>query len=359
MPNFELQLYNFTMKKFFLLLLSSLAVFSVRGQEMVVNAYFETLFDNREYSTCDFGESTTIFGLQFIPEVGIQWAEKNRLMVGMDLTHDFGSEMSASAINLILYYQFTHPNWSVNAGIFSRSKLIGKYSEAFFDENTLFYHDPLQGLSFNYHSTTSNSYAEFFIDWEGMRTETQREKFRIAADGRWDNGKFYAGGSAMMLHYAKTLLEESNEGVVDNILVNPYVGMRLNGSWAFDARLGYLQSLQRDRVTEQGWLTPKGGELWLRLSRWNFSLDNKLYVGEDIIPLYDFYGYDVYESSSFYGTTEKIYNRTALSYSRKFFKDTLSLYASFAVHYDGVGVGLQQLLRLEVNFEKLFFKSKK
>ena len=196
-------------------------------------------------------------------------------------------------------------------------------------------------------------------DWEGLRSNTQREKFRIVADGRWDNERIYAGGTVMMLHYAKTLLEEAHEGVVDNILINPHLGMRLNGNWAFEARLGYLQAMQRDRVTDSGWLTPKGGELWLSLSRWNLTLDNKLYVGENLLPLFAAYGEELYEASTFYGVTGNIYNRTALSYNRNFFNDTLSLEAKFIAHYDGVGVGLQQVLKLGVNFEKLFFGKKK
>lgn len=347
------------MKKIFLTLSLTLATLTIMAQELVVGTEFETRFDNREYSSCDFSESTTIFGVGFSPEVGIQWAEKNRLMVGMNLTHDFGDENGISSVEFMVYYQFNHPNWGINAGIFPRSKMIGTYSEAFFDDKTSFYHDPLQGLLFNYRSTSSNSYAEFLIDWEGLRSNTQREKFRIVADGRWDNERMYAGGTVMMLHYAKTLLEEAHEGVVDNILINPHLGMRLNGNWAFEARLGYLQAMQRDRVTDSGWLTPKGGELWLSLSRWNLTLDNKLYVGENLLPLFTAYGEELYEASTFYGVTGNIYNRTALSYNRNFFNDTLSLEAKFIAHYDGVGVGLQQVLKLGVNFEKLFFGKKK
>lgn len=347
------------MKKIILLGCALVAAVSLRAQEIVVGADFDMLFDNREYSSCDFSESETIFGVRLAPEVGVAWEGKNRLMVGVEMRQEFGDEESLSDIAPIVYWQFQAPSVEVNAGIFPRKHLIGHYSEAFFDQAVEFYHPLIQGLAINYRSQTSDSYAEFAIDWEGLRSETRREKFRIVADGRWDNGRYYAGGTLMVLHHAKTLIEAPDEGVVDNLLVNPHVGMRAEGRWRFEGRLGYLQALQRDRHTESGWITPKGGELWLSVERWGLKLDNKLYVGENLQPLYGIYGADLFEASTFYGVTDHLYNRTALSYGKNFFHDTLRLDASFVVHYDGAGCGLQQLLKIGVNLEKIFGGAKK
>ncbi len=82
-----------------------------------------------------------------------------------------------------------------------------------------FYHHRLQGLLANYRA--EHGYVEFAIDWEGFRTEKQREKFRILSEGRWHDDRFYAGYSLMVLHYAKTLDETEDQGVVDNMLINP------------------------------------------------------------------------------------------------------------------------------------------
>lgn len=344
------------MKKYLLCCLALAVVWSTQAQKLVLEADFETRFDNREYSGNSFGESLTLFGLSFSPEVGVQWEEKNRLMVGANLNHEFGDEKSLSKAALMVYYQFQTSEFKINAGIFPRSKMIGEYSEAVFDDKITFYHNPLQGILFNYRSPQSQSYAEFLIDWEGLRTETQREKFRILMDGRWDNGRFWAGGSLMMLHYAKTLNEEADEGVVDNLLVNPHAGIRFGGNFKVVFRLGYLQALQRDRHVASGWITPKGGEFYASISRWGLTLDNKIYVGENLQPLFTFYGEDLFEGSTFYGVTDHVYNRTAISYSRTFFHDTLQLDASFVAHYDGVGIGLQQVLKIGVSLEKIFSK---
>lgn len=342
-----------------LLLVAALASLTeLRAQSWIAGADFETKFDNREYSGNRFGESKTVFGVRLSPEVGVAWDDRNRLIAGVDLTHDFGDTAHfLSDVQPVVYYQFQSPNFQVNAGIFPRSKMLGRYSEAFFDEEVKFYHHRLQGLLANYRA--EHGYVEFAIDWEGLRTEKQREKFRILSEGRWHDDRFYAGYSLMVLHYAKTLDETEDQGVVDNMLINPHAGVRFNAFFDFDIRLGYLQSMQRDRRTGGGWLTPKGGELHVSMSRWGLKLENRLFVGQNMLPLWKIYGHDLYECNTFFGVTDHIYNRTALSYGNSFFRRTLKVEAALVLQYDGVGCGLQQILKIGVNLEKVFTRTKK
>ena len=138
-----------------------------------------------------------------------------------------------------------------------------------------------------------------------MRSYQTREKFRILSGGEYKGRHWYGGYVMTLLHYAKTDNTELDEGVVDHILLNPYVGYRYEGAYTFDARLGYLQSLQRDRRTEEGWKAPKGGRLALSVSRWGVCLLNELYVGENMLPLWDIYGYGLYAGTPFYGTPQE------------------------------------------------------
>ena len=55
----------------------------------------------------------------------------------------------------------------------------------------------------------------------------------------------------------------------------------------------------------------------------------------------------------------KIYNQTAVTYNRRFFNNTVGVSAGFYFHYDGVGLGLQQILKVSVNLQKTVYRPKK
>lgn len=118
-------------------------------------------------------------------------------------------------------------------------------------------------------------------------------------------------------HYANKSVFEGN--VVDNVLINPYIGVRFDAFFAFDIRLGYLQGMQRDRMLQEGWKAPMGGEFNFRMSKWGVFIDNNLYFGKNLMPLYHHagkdglaYGSDLYSGDPFYGTSHHIYNRTGI-----------------------------------------------
>lgn len=276
-------------------------------------------------------------------------------MVAVDLLQDFGDKEHKflSKVDPQIYYQFNSKTAQAVAGIFPRSLLLARYDPFFLGSAYSFYNNRIQGLAAHYKSQTG-SFIEFALDWEGMRSYQTREKFRILSGGEYKGRHWYGGYVMTLLHYAKTDNTELDEGVVDHILLNPYVGYRYEGAYTFDARLGYLQSLQRDRRTEEGWKAPKGGRLALSVSRWGVCLLNELYVGENMLPFWDIYGYGLYAGTPFYGTPKKIYNQTAVTYNRRFFNNTVGVSAGFYFHYDGVGLGLQQILKVSVNLQKPF-----
>ena len=67
----------------------------------------------------------------------------------------------------------------------------------------------------------------------------------------------------------------------------------------------------------------------------------------------------LYAGTPFYGTPKKIYNQTAVTYNRRFFNNTVGVSAGFYFHYDGVGLGLQQILKVSVNLQKTVYRPKK
>lgn len=341
-------------RKYTLAGLVALGAATASAQEWVAGVGFRTFFDNREYSGMGFDGSKTVFAARLTPAAGLSWDSRNRLTAAVDLMQDFGDGSTfLTEAKPQIWYQYEAPRVLAAAGIFPREKLRGDYGEAFFDRAWLFYNNRLQGVMGQYRGE-GGGFVEFAVDWEGMQSSERRERFRILSAGQWDGRRFYGGYALSVLHYAKTSDPAADEGIVDHILVNPYAGLRFSAFFDFDIRLGYLQSLQRDRIAEGGWKTPKGGVLDIRLSRWGLSLGNMLYAGENQMPFYERYGDTLYAGCAFFGTRDHVYNRTDLSYGNTFFDGTLDIRAGILFHYDGKGLGTQQVLTLTVKLEKIF-----
>lgn len=356
------------LKKRILLLCFVAMAAEAAAQQLIVGADFATRFDNREYAGNTFNQPQTLFSARLTPRIGVEWMEKNRLIVGVEMLQNFGQhngerEPFLSDIKPLMYYRFKTDHVQANAGIFGREELAGDYSTAFFSDSTVFYHNRLSGFLGRYRSTERrDTYVEMALDWEGMLGEETREKFRILSAGRYTLDKgFYFGYAFSLFHFA---MSERVDNVSDNMLLNPYVGWEFNAYFDFDVRAGMLFAPQRGRSVDNNWQKPCGGQFDIIIHKWGVKLENNLYVGRNLQPLRNAvadpetgltYGTDgLYAGDSFYATTDRIYNRTWLGYENRFFNDTLAVQAGMVFHYDGTGMGTQQVVQLSVNLEKLF-----
>ncbi|WP_300723321.1 hypothetical protein [uncultured Alistipes sp.] len=340
----------------------------LRAQQILVGADFATRFDNREYANNTFNESQTLFSARLTPRVGVAWQEKNQLVLGVDMLQNFGQHNGArepflSDVKPLMYYRFATRNVTAAAGIFDRKELMGEYSQALISDSVAFYHNGLSGFLGRYVSTQrEKSYVEMAIDWEGMYSDASREMFRILSAGRYtfDRG-FYFGYAFSMFHFAGSKL---NENVTDNLLVNPFVGWEFEAFFDFDVKAGMLFAPQRARSLDHEWKKPCGGQIDLKISRWGLKIENNLYLGQNLQPLRNetanpatglTYGADgLYAGEAFYATTEHVYNRTWVGYDRKFFDDTVHVEAGMVFHYDGTGLGTQQVVKLSVDIQRMF-----
>lgn len=326
-----------------------------RGARFFAGADFDTFFDNREYkATGGFSPSRTYFSATLVLYGGLQWDERNSIAAGIDLTQDFGDGAKfLSDVKPVFFYSYRSQRVLASAGIIPNAQLLGRFSELFFDNSEWFYDNKIAGVLAHYRG--KSGFVEFAIDWKGMQSPDIRERFRILTDGEWRKGSFYGGYVFSMLHMANSADPEVQEGVVENLTANPYVGFRGGRRWHFDVRAGLVQSIQRERKADRSY-RPTGGEVALSVERWGLSLDNRLYFGDNQMPMYAQFGSLVYSGSPFYSTTGKIYNRTALEFNRRFFNDTVGVRAGIVFHYDGAGLGTQQLLQVDVRLQKSFEK---
>ena len=257
---------------------------SVQAQRVGWEADFKTRFDNREFTGSSCNESQTIFLADLSTAVSYNWLDRNTLRFGVQMQKDFGDNRDYfSEVRPLASYAYRAERLGADVGIFSRDELRGDYSHAFFNDSLRVYDPTIQGMAVRYRNPKGLR-AELVLNWEGMYSEYSREKFRIfgaihkdwsrEADKRW-----YVGGGLSMFHFANSALTEGN--VVDNMLANPYVGfaskaaevVRRNADgrptverpfW-YDFRAGFLWAPQRDRIADEGWKAPMGGELRVRL----------------------------------------------------------------------------------------------
>ncbi len=268
------------------------------------NVSSETLFDNRECgaSTGAYTNSTTIFGTNLLAEIGFSAVSgdedngreiRHLFMAGVDLLKDFGSNQSFQEVlkDVTIYYNLEKQlspkcRFSLTSGIFPRTYSQEDYSEVFYSDSLRFYDPSYEGLLLRFEQPRSA--FELGVDWTGQLGEGNRERFMVFSAGHGDVLPWLKlGYSAYMYHYANSY---EVQGVVDNAVVNPYVKFDLAPylpMQELSARLGYILSYQWDRLNMSSAATPMGGELVCEARKWNVSLKNTLYWGQDLMPLYN------------------------------------------------------------------------
>ncbi|MDD2960552.1 MAG: hypothetical protein PHR45_00510 [Muribaculaceae bacterium] len=280
------------------------------SQELAWSVDFNTIFDNREGDD-KFTDTKTFFQTRLAPEIGISLkGNSHRIAAGAVWTQPIGSEWNGYKISPTLYYRYTSPVWKFSFGMFPRTQLI-QTSQNFIISDSLSYNQAnIRGAMVQY--TRENGFFEAYIDWRGMQSETQREAFSILFHGEWNKKHkvLIAGGTAMMNHLAKQKNPPEGQSLVDNIIVNPYLGLNLAKVTPLDSftiKAGALLSINRDRSYDK-WDIPCG--LWVDLTaEWKFlGLKNTLYTGGKLYPYYNKFGSildmgEPYYQSSFYNRT--------------------------------------------------------
>ncbi len=357
-------MYKMCRKFCLTVLLAALASLAADAQELLFNGEISTHFDNTEYAGSDCGTSRTIFAVRVLPSLEYRWNDRHSVVLGASALKDFGSKRFIDRADLVAYYGFENGKFGANAGIFERSHLVGRYSRAFFSDSTLIYNNLIRGVAMRY--TGKKAFTELAVDWEGMYSVDVREQFRVlfAAGGTFLKQHMDAGVSMSIQHYANKSTFEGN--VVDNVLINPYIRGRFTALFDFEIGLGYLQTMQRDRQTGEGWKAPMGGEFNFRMSIWGIFLSNDLYYGKNLMPFYHSTGKDgleyadgLYAGDPFYGTLHNIYNRTGIGYERSFCNDSISVRAEMVLQYNGQKMYCQQLIGVSARINPTLYDRSK
>lgn len=373
-----------------------------RGLTKVSFAYdmdFDMQFDNREFYKSAFTGSMTVFGARITPAVGLNLRQADgtghRLMVGIDLMKDFGNSPVSperaddgspetagglSNINLFreltLYYDFDKKigktGLSFTAGIFPRRMAEGHYSRAFFSDSLRFYDNNLEGILVKVRRPKAA--FEIGCDWMGQYGTFRRERFMIFSAGEGKVAPVLSLGYAAYLYHFSC--SETSGGVVDNVLINPYLRFdfaRKNGFQTLSFSLGWLQAMQNDRELVGSYVFPGGAELDVEVQKWNVGIRNELFFGNDMMPYYNTidpggykYGNLLYPGSPFYRVHDDgtdgpgIADRLEVYYAPEIGSPYLDLKISAIFHFNGRKYsGCRQMVSLCFNLQKLLERNRK
>lgn len=354
---------------------------------------FQMQFDNREFYRSNFTSSMTVFGARLTPSVGIALRQDgntmHRLMMGIDVMKDFGRspvspdradagspETASGQWNkdlfkeMTLYYSLDKKmgktGLSIVAGVFPRRLSEGYYSRAFLSDSLRFYDNNLEGLLVKIRRP--KAYYEVGCDWMGKYGTFRRERFMIFSSGTAKVAPVLSlGYSAYLYHYS---CSERAVGVVDNVLINPYITLDLSHvtkTQVFSMRLGWLQAMQNDREMVGRYVCPGGAEFDLDIRKWNVGIRNEFFFGNNMMPYYhskDPGGYTysnlLYMGSPFYQVFDRHVNyagvadRLEVYYAPQIGLPYLDFRISAIFHFNGTQYsGCRQMVSLNFNLQEL------
>lgn len=367
------------MKKAFLLfLLLSLcaAAFPVAAQGQYrfaweYDADFQFIFDNREFDasqgavipsgTLNVMVLSPTFGFSVQQSRGVQ----HRLMAGVELAHDLGSQTWDDLPREALLFYDAHVQtrrgiFEGLAGIFPRRYLEGEYGEAFFSGYFRNTDRNVEGLLLKWRS--GRLFAELGCDWMGQYGYDRRERFQVLSSGRWSATEWLSlGWTGSFYHYA---CSELAPNVVDNHLLEAWLKLDFarHTSWEeLSLRAGGLAGYQADRVQDGRMHIPFGGDVVLTARRRGVMLQNESYVGRSLLPLLGetdpagrAYGSELYFCSPAY---RGFYDRLELAWSPRLNR-FMRLKLAARAHFGQEGfLGWQQQLYLHFSLDALRHRS--
>ena len=296
------------MKRFVFIIITFLAAFGAIAKEFTWNVDFTSVFDNREGDR-DYVQPDTYIFTRLAPEIGVKFTPRDRIAGGVVWKQPIGIEWKDYRISPTLYYRHSERLWSLSMGMFPRTQLHEELPGFLWSDSLAYNQANIRGVLAQYHS--DDAFVDLYLDWRSLRSEEQREAFNIVLHGQWQPQQkpFLVGGHVMMNHLALTRHATPDQNVVDDMLINPYVGLDFSHKTALDSlrvRAGALITLDRDRG-DMRWHTPAG--FWIDLqAQWRWlGVRNTLYAGGNQQPMSAKFGTLLYPGEPYF--QGKFYDR--------------------------------------------------
>ncbi len=317
-----------------------------------------SVFENREGDDY-YSPDQTITFTRLSPEVGISLMGGQHLIKGgVSWYQPLGNGWKGYKLSPTVYYRFQSPSWRLSLGMFPRTQLIEQMPTVLLSDSLRYTEPNIRGALIQY--VHQRGFWELALDWRSLQTDEQREAFSVYFNGQWNPGwAWLMGGRLQVNHLAKTSNPTPDQNVNDDIAVNPYVGLDLA---RFTPRLdsltvkaGFMLQLERDRGTGV-WHKPCGLMVDATVE-WRFlGIDEHLYVGKNLFPLYPKYHSLLNQGDPNYQA--KVYSRTNV-YAYIFRNQFMNLYASLDFHYTPDAFAFWQKIALRVYIDNQLWSDRR
>ncbi len=291
------------------LLFTIVIALTARGIDFTWDVDFSSVFDNRE-GDHDVTATKTYFFTNLAPEVGLRFSREDRIAGGVVWFQPIGCQWDGHRVSPTLYYRHDGKRWRFSMGMFPRGQLVEEMPGFLWSDSLRYSQNNIRGALVQY--VAPKGYFEAYVDWRGMQTEKQREAFNIVFHGQMSPRRNWLnfGGYAQMNHYALQKNPPADQHIVDNFLVNPYVGAdlgRIAGTDSLTIKAGLLMTLERNRAeADGGWRTPAGFHM-TAVWEWRWlGLRNSLYVGKPLFPSYNYPSPEFLDNGKPHATEEEI-----------------------------------------------------
>jgi len=331
-----------------LLLFISTVSFS---QEKYYRLDLFSFFDNTEFGRSAVTIPQTMAGVIAAPEMGLTWDTLNKVSVGVNLLHEFGSPKAIDRFYPTAYYEYSRGSFRFMMGAFPRSRALEKYPRLFFQDSVSYYRPNMNGLFWEYRK--SKNYLNVWLDWTGRQSKTTNEAFFIGFSGRYNYGVFYLQHFGYMFHLAGKMDPLIEEALHDNILFHTSIGIDLSDKTFFstlETNAGWVSRLERSRSDNTGWIRLNGFLMETRLEYKCFGFFNTFYSGDGMMYFYKEKGNELYWGDPVYRA--KMYDRSDF-YVTFIQRRAVNVALTYSLHFLEKRVYNEQMLKVVVNLNSL------
>ncbi len=342
-----------------------LAWLPAMAQQVVWSADLNSTIQNREGGDEMRPDQTFIY-TRLGGEVGLQFADSDgsthTLMGGASWLQPINDQLSGYKVTPTVYYRYCRQMDNATTlasaiGWVPRSQLLRELPAFAWSDSMAMEHSHIRGAVLTY-SNAHRGHVQALLDWRQMQSENRREAFNAAVSGRWSprhNGKLWMGGMLQYNHLAKRKNAPDDEGVNDDVLINPMLGIDASaGQVALSAEAGMVASLQRARADNR-WRNQLGAVATVSASwRW-LTVSEHVFAGGDLMPLYPRFGSELNLGDPWY--RDDFYSRTTVT-ATLVRNAVVDLTASLAFHASDNTTGFWQQVSCRVHFDSAQRKTK-